>query len=235
LQESLIEAEQPIPYVWLPRDMISSTVQPLRDGSSVEAGLMGIEGLIGLPLWLRRRPTPQLTTAQVPGRARRLAAETFLREAVQRPESPLNGLGAASTHACLVMTGQVAACNRLPAVNERLCRWLCHLHHRIPHRREFPLRQAYLAQLLGGHRPSVSMAASLLQEAGWIRYSRGTMELRDPTGLESGACECLEIREAPFDPIFEQPWLPLAWREQATNLAGDGHVRRRTDGKAREL
>jgi len=68
--------------------------------------------------------------------------------------------------------------------------------------------------MLGAHRPTVSTAASILQKAGFIRYSRGIIKILDPKGLEAGACECLSIMEAQFDKIFDQSWIELARRER---------------------
>ena len=100
------------------------------------------------------------------------------------------------------MTSQVAACNRLHPVNERLCRWLKLVHNRI-RRDEFPLRQEFIAQMLGVHRPTVSTAANLLQQAGLIKYTRGQMRILDAEGLRNGSCECLEIMEKQFEKVFQ--------------------------------
>lgn len=170
---------------------------------------MGLEGMIGIQLWLRQRTTPQHTIVQIPGVGRRMDAEVFLREVVYT-SSPLNELLAAYIHGFLVFTGQTAACNRLHTMDQRLCRWLIMVHNRIPDRRTFPLKQEFLASMLGVQRPTVSLAAAMLQNAGWIRYSRGNLEILDPRGLASGACECYGIIEAQFDKIFHQPWIELA-------------------------
>ena len=211
LGQVLIEPEEPIRYVWFPNDAITSTIQRLSDGSSIESGMMGLEGMVGIQLWLRQRTTPQLTEVQVDGTAERMDAAVFLRE-VASTSSPLNDLVAAYTHGFLVFTGQVAACNRLHSVDQRLCRWLTMVRNRIPDRSSFPLKQEFLAEMLGVQRPTVSTAAGMLQKAGWIRYSRGLVDILDVEGLRSGACECYKIMEAQFEKIFAQPWTELAIR-----------------------
>jgi Mn-dependent DtxR family transcriptional regulator len=118
------------------------------------------------------------------------------------------------SHALLVMVSQTAACNRLHTVDMRMCRWLKMTHNRIQ-RPEFPMRQEFLAQMLGVHRPSVSIAANTLQKAGLISYSRGRMQLLDVEGLAEGACECNELIEPQFDHIFGQPWRALAQAQHA--------------------
>ena len=105
----------------------------------------------------------------------------------------------------LVMTSQVAACNRLHPMNERLCRWLKLVHNRL-RRDEFPIRQEFMAMMLGVHRPTVSTAAKMLQQAGLIRYSRGQMQILDADGLRNGSCECLELIEKQFEKMFDQPF-----------------------------
>jgi CRP-like cAMP-binding protein len=189
----LISPDEIIEYVYFPETCVTSTLQELSDGSTVEAGLMGVEGMVGIQLWLHERQTPSKTLVQVSGRVRRMDAEDFVRE-VMETNSPLNGPIARYTHAFLVMTSQVAACNRLHEIGPRLCRWLKMIHNRVD-RDEFELRQEFIAQMLGVHRPSVSIAARMLQQAGLIDYSRGRMRILDPEGLKNGACECYSLIE----------------------------------------
>ncbi len=200
-QQVLIEANQPITELYFPYDAITSTIQEMNDGDSVETGLMGIEGFVGVQLWLRSPTTPTRTLVQVAGRAHNMHASDFIRH-VRETNSPLNELCAKYSHGFLVMTSQTAACNRLHPVNERLCRWLKLVHNRV-RRDEFPLRQDFVAQMLGVHRPTVSTAANMLQQAGLIRYTRGQMRILDAEGLRNGSCECLEIIETQFQKIFE--------------------------------
>jgi CRP-like cAMP-binding protein len=192
---------EPIPAVFFPYDVVTSTVQEMSDGSTIETGLMGLEGLAGVQLWLRQRSTIASTYVQVPGKALRMTADDFVREIRDRP-SPLNDLIAGYVHAFLVLTSLTAACNRLHPVDERLCRWLRMTYNRAQ-RREFPLRHEFLAQMLGVHRPTLSTAASMLQRAGLISYHYGNLTIKDPEGLAEGACECYDLMEAEFEKIFE--------------------------------
>ena len=203
-QQVVIEPNQEITDLYFPYDAITSTVQEMSDGDSVETGLMGVEGLVGIQLWLHARTTPTRTLVQVGGEAYHMRASDFIRH-VRDTDSPLNGLCAKYAHAFLVMTSQTAACNRLHPINERLCRWLKLIHNRV-RRDEFPIRQEFMAMMLGVHRPTVSTAANMLQQAGLISYSRGQMRVLDADGLRNGSCECLEIIEKQFDAIFEHPF-----------------------------
>jgi hypothetical protein len=210
--EVLIMADEPIKHVLFPYDLVTSTIQDMADGASLEVGLMGIEGMIGIQFWLRQKTTPTRTIVQVPGSGLKMKASVFKKEVMDTP-SPLNELVASYTHAFLVMTSQVAVCNRLHEMDERLSRWLILIYNRTQ-RDEFPLTQEFLAMMLGAHRPTVSTAASILQKAGYIRYSRGIIKILDPKGLAEGTCECLQLMESQFDKIFDQPWIELA-RQQA--------------------
>ena len=175
----------------------------MNDGASVETGLMGVEGFVGVQLWLRARTTTTRTLVQVAGRAHSMRASDFIRH-VRDSDSVLNNLCAKYVHAFLVMTSQTAACNWLHPINERLCRWLKLVHNRL-RRDEFPIRQEFMALMLGVHRPTVSTAANMLQQAGLISYSRGQMRVLDADGLTNGSCECLEIIERQFSKVFEPP------------------------------
>lgn len=199
-QQVLIKPNEEITDIYFPYDAITSTVQEMSDGDSVETGLMGVEGFVGVQLWLRARTTPTRTLVQVPGEAYHMRAGDFIRH-VRDTDSPLNELCAKYVHAFLVMTSQTAVCNRLHPVNERLCRWLKLVHNRI-RRDEFPIRQEFIAQMLGVHRPTVSTAASMLQQAGLITYSRGQLRILEPEGLKNGSCECLGIMEGQFAAVF---------------------------------
>jgi hypothetical protein len=200
-QQVLIEPNKEITDIYFPYDAITSTIQQMSDGDAVETGLMGIEGFIGVQLWLHARTTPTITLVQVPGRAHHMRASDFIRQ-VRDAHSPLNELCAKYSHAFLIMTSQTAACNRLHPLNERLCRWLKLVHNRL-RRDEFPIRQEFIAMMLGVHRPTVSTAANMLQQAGLISYSRGQMRVLDAEGLRNGSCECLEIMEKQFEKVFQ--------------------------------
>ena len=98
--ETLIKANSKITHMYFPIDGVTSTVQELSDGSSVEVGLMGVEGFIGVQFWLHSEQTPTRTLVQLAGRAYRLDAEDFRREIMQR-NSTFNALCARYTHGFL--------------------------------------------------------------------------------------------------------------------------------------
>jgi Mn-dependent DtxR family transcriptional regulator len=103
------------------------------------------------------------------------------------------------------MTSQTALCNRLHDVNTRLARWLSLVYDRIQ-RAEFPMRQEFIAMMLGVHRPAVTIAANTLQNAGLLSYRRGLITIRDAVGLRESACECYALIEAQFDKLYGREW-----------------------------
>ena len=208
-EDTFIEPGEPIAHVFFPYDAVSSTVQETADGNSVETGLAGVEGMIGIPLWLHNASAPTRTFVQIPGYGYRMKAADFVREVRDNPGSPLNALLARYTNAFLNFTSFAAACNRLHTLDQRLCRWLKLAHNRAQ-RDEFPLRQEFMAQMLGVQRPTLSTTAHMLQKAGLIGYTRGQMKILDAEGLADGACECYEAMEREMDGIFERPWRDLA-------------------------
>jgi len=208
LEDVLIEPDEPIKHIFFPFNSVTSTIQEMPDGESVETGLMGVEGVIGIQLWLGMPTTPTRTIVQVAGQGHLMKASDFVREVRDRP-SPLNRFVGRYTHAFLSMTSIAAACNRMHTLDQRMCRWLKLIHNRVRND-EFPMRQQFMAQMLGVQRPTVSTTAHILQQAGLITYSRGQMKILDPEGVVDGACGCYELMEREMDRIYDVPWRELA-------------------------
>jgi CRP-like cAMP-binding protein len=162
------------------------------DGKTVEVGLTGKEGFIGLPVIFGFKSSALRVVTQGEGTAYRIEVDTLLRMLPRCPElekqlqrfSML--LGMQST--------QLAACNRLHDVVDRLARWLLMSHDRIGSD-ALPLTQEFLAQMLGSRRASVTEAAGALQKAGAIEYSRGSVNILNRRKLEESACGCYEAIE----------------------------------------
>ena len=195
-RDILQEPQRPIPYVYFPSSGVVSVVIPLDGmGDGVEVGLVGREGLIGLPVLLGADSTPARWVVQVPGEALRIAAEEFRDHVVRRS---LRDLLLLYTNAFMAQVSQSVACNAMHPVEERLCRWLLTVHTRVD-ADQFPLTHEFLGAMLGVRRASVTEAARGLQEAGLIRYARGRLEVLDRAGLESAACGCHRAVQAELD------------------------------------
>jgi len=169
-----------------------SILSVFPDGKSVEVGLVGKEGFIGSPLVAGFRTTPTQATVQVEGSAFRVDGETLIpilrqcRKLERRLQQFSQILGMQVT--------QIAACNRLHEVTERLARWLLMSADRTGSD-SVPLTQELMAQMLGTRRSSVTVSAGMLQKAGLIAHSRGEVEIVDRPKLEEAACECYGIMQ----------------------------------------
>lgn len=197
LKQSLTEPGAPIDYVYFPLNSVVSVIQMMSDGSSVETAVIGREGFIGIQAWLRKTKSSVRNLVQAPGTALRIKRDVFEKEVIHKG-SPWNDLLAGYIDSYITLTSIIAACNRIHHVNERLCRWLKMTQNRASSD-TFPMRQEFMADMLGVQRPSVSLAANALKRAGLIRYERGMMTVLDSKGLEEGACECYSLIEGLFE------------------------------------
>ena len=167
-----------------------SILSVFPDGKSVEVGLVGKEGFVGLPLVVGFRTASTRATTQIEATAFRVDGETLVKILPQCPRLERSLQQFAQIAA--METTQIAACNRLHEVTERLARWLLMSADRIG-LNSVSLTQELLAQMLGTRRSSVTVAAGLLQKAGMINYGRGDVQIVDRQKLEEAACECYGI------------------------------------------
>ena len=163
-------------------------VQP--DGKSVEVGLIGKEGFVGLPLLVGYHTSPTRTMVQGDATAYKCDAKTLGQLIRQCPglERHLHRFG----QKLAMQTTQIAACNRLHEVEERLARWILMSQDRILSDK-LPLTQEFLGQMLGVRRASVTVSAGILQKAGLISHTRGSVTILDRPRLEDAACDCYGI------------------------------------------
>jgi CRP-like cAMP-binding protein len=167
-----------------------SILSVLPDGKSVEVGLVGKEGFIGLPLVAGFRTAPTRAIVQIEGSVFRIDGEILKGILLQCPK--LERRLQQFSQVMAMQVTQIAACNRLHEVEERLARWLLMSADRIGSN-SVPLTQELIAQMLGTRRSSVTVAAVMLQRAGLIAHSRGDVEIVDRQKLEEAACECYGI------------------------------------------
>jgi CRP-like cAMP-binding protein len=188
--EVLAEIGEPIRHVYFPETGIISILSRVADGTLIENGTVGCEGMAGFPLALGVEWTPAVIMGQVPGTSWRLAAGTF-RELL--PTLPaLDALLRRYSVYFIAQVSQSLACNSLHSVERRCARWLLMTHDRVGGD-EFTLTHEVLSQMLAVRRASVSEAADALRDRGVIQYSRGRVMVTDRDGLEGAACECYRI------------------------------------------
>jgi CRP-like cAMP-binding protein len=174
-------------YLYFPTSCVVSLLHTMHDGSVAEMGLTGNDGAVGIAIFLGGETMPNRAVVQVAGGAFRMKEKTLLEEFARG--GPLQSLLLRYTQALLIQISQTAVCNRLHAVEQRLCRWLLLSHDRVKSN-EIQMTQEFIANMLGGRRESVTVAAGHLQGAGLIRYSRGHITIVNRQGLEAIVCEC---------------------------------------------
>jgi len=177
-------------YVYFPNHGVLSMLTVLESGEAVEIATVGNEGIADLSVFLGLKVATSRLINQVPGEVWRLERASFLQLVSQCPGLRA-GLGFYMV-AMFTLVSQSAACNRLHSLEERCARWILMTHDRVD-ADTFPLTQEFLSTMLGVRRPSVTVAAGMLQKAGFITYSRGNMTVVDRAALEASACECYQI------------------------------------------
>jgi CRP-like cAMP-binding protein len=195
LRTQLLDGKAP-GYAYFLEEGLASVVLPMKAGGTVEVGVIGTDGVVGLPVLLGAGRMPGETFIQVEASGYRIKAQR-LKEEFERPSELRRHLHK-YVMANLVQSAQNAACNRLHPIAERLARWLLTCHDRIRSDR-MPLTHEFLAQMLGAPRTTVTLAAGILHEAGLIDYSRGHVTIKNRSGLEKAACECYRVVRNEFD------------------------------------
>jgi CRP-like cAMP-binding protein len=193
--------DQPVEYNYFPETALVSLLNILSDGTSVEVGVVGRDGVVGITPLLEGSRAVTQAIVQITGEALRISARA-LKEEFKRGEQ-LQAVLLRYTRMLLTQVSQTAVCNCLHNVDQRLARWLLMAKLRIESD-DLPLTQEFIAHMLGARRAGVSEAAGVLQDAGLISYSRGHIVILDFKGLEEAACECYQIVRKEFQKALDQ-------------------------------
>lgn len=167
---------------------LASLEVPTSEGTSIEVGVVGRSGFVGIPLLCGVERTLIRTVVQIRGSGYRIKGEDLERILRAAPQLELR-----MKHYALLQgmqVAQMAACNRLHDLGQRLARWLLGAADRVG--LEFPITQEHLAQMLGTGRASLSVVASRIRKTGVIQYARGSLRILDRSSLEALSCECYE-------------------------------------------
>jgi CRP-like cAMP-binding protein len=190
LGDIVYEAGSRPEYVYFPTGCVVSLLYTTEDGTTAEVGLTGNDGIVGIALFLGGDTTPNRAIVQIAGNAFKMRAKILQDEFARG--GAVQQLLLRYTQALITQISQTAVCNRLHAVEKRLCRWLL-LSHDLVQSDDLAMTQEFISNMLGGRRESVTVAAARLQEARIIRYSRGRITILDRAALESAVCECYRI------------------------------------------
>ncbi|MCB4821906.1 Crp/Fnr family transcriptional regulator [Roseicella aerolata] len=187
LRHVLHAPDAPIGAVHFPETSWISLLAMLEGGDAAGVGMIGREGMVGLPLLYGTDQSPFEAMAQMGGNALRLDAAAF-RDALEHSPA-LRALLLRYARAFSTQVSWTAACNGRHLLEQRLTRWMLIAHDRAGGD-DFPMTHEFLAMMLGVRRAGVTVAAGALQRAGLIRYDRGRITVSDRRGLEAAACEC---------------------------------------------
>lgn len=179
-----------IDFAYFVNEGMISLVALNHDGRSVEVGIVGKEGMVGMSLMMGLRRGIFRSIMQMSGTGLRIRAKVFQDILHGAPHLRAELCRFALVHGMQV--AQLAACNRLHEIDQRLARWLLMCQDRVDSQL-LPLTHDFLAQMLGTGRPSVSLAAAVLEDAGLIENLRGTVRLLNRKSLEEAACECYGV------------------------------------------
>jgi CRP-like cAMP-binding protein len=198
-REVLFDAGDRIEYAYFPQTGCLSIVTVMEDGGAVEVGTIGHEGMAGASLVNFVESVPTRCVVQVEASAKRIPREAFIAEL--RSNAELLDVMRRYSQAWTDQVGRAGSCNAVHSIEERCARWLVMTHDRVESD-VLPLTQDFLAIMLGVRRPSVTLAASTLQQAGLIEYTRGKITVLDRPRLEAAACKCYRATQAAYERLL---------------------------------
>src|SRR4051812_35474638 len=190
---------QPLQHVYFPRGAVLSILVQMDDGQSVEGATVGHEGMLGLAAFLSDGTSIEDVVCQVAGPAACLDVSALRAASVR--SGPLHEILHRYSLALMGQMTRTAGCNRAHPVEERLARWLLMTHDRVG-ADAFFLTHEFIAAMLGVRRPSVTVAAGILQRAGLIDYRRGNVRIMDRPRLEEAACEDYRLTSEIYEGLF---------------------------------
>lgn len=193
---TLQEPGRRVTDVYFPNGGVFSVTNEMRDGSLVEVATVGIEGMLGIGVFLGDRSGAGRTFQQVPdGPFPSMTVHRFAKESAA--PGPFRNVLARYAQANLLQVMQGAACNALHGAKQRCCRWLLQTQDRVG-ASEFLLKQDFLAIMLGVQRPTVTLVMGALQDSGLIATRYGRIRVLNKRRLERASCECYAVIRAHF-------------------------------------
>ncbi|MFN2493569.1 MAG: Crp/Fnr family transcriptional regulator [Pyrinomonadaceae bacterium] len=189
-EDVLYQADSTISDVFFPGSGIISLLAGVKERGTIEVGMVGREGMVGLPIFMGVKASHNFAVVQGAGFAMSMKATMFRQETSDG--KPLSRILQRYTHSVLTQISQSAVCNQFHSVDARLARWLLMTHDRQD-QDEFQLTQEFLSNMLGVRREAVSKVAGELQRRKLISYSRGRLKVLNRMGLEAVSCSCYQL------------------------------------------
>lgn len=197
--EILYQPQEKIRYVYFPEQCLISLISILENGTTLEVGKVGKEGVVGISTVLGSDSNLHSAVVMFPGAARRLEVAVLNKEFKHSQE--LRRLLLLYVQFLLTQTVQNVTCNSKHKTKSRLARLLLFIYNYLQEE-TFPLTQELIATMLGVRRASVNKAANSLQQANMIRYRRGKITIINPSELERASCECYWAIKNEFQRLF---------------------------------
>lgn len=186
----LHEPNESLRFVYFPNGGLLSIVVVMESGETVECGIVGKEGIAGIPSAVGLRRNPFREVVQIAGDGFKIKVDALQDTLRSSPQLQMMLSRYIVLH-CLQVS-QTAACNRLHSAEQRLARWLLMAQDRVDSG-VLSITHDFLATMLGTDRPTISLAANILQKKRLIEYPRGTVKILNRKKLERSACECYGI------------------------------------------
>ena len=180
----------PIDRLYFLEEGMASITTTFKDGSQVEVGMFGYESVIGVSALMGTKKSLNRVYTQIAGHGYSCPVEDARREF--RLGGYFQLLALRYVQAQLVQAMQSAGCNAKHNFEQRLARWLLICADRA-HSDTFKISHEFLADMLGGRRPTISTTAAILKRKGLIEYTRGEIRILDVPGLMKTSCECYLI------------------------------------------
>jgi CRP-like cAMP-binding protein len=203
MKQTFHRQDEPIHDVVFPGGGACSLVKTLRDGHAAEVATIGGEGAIGASVFFGGRIAECDVLVQVPGPAAYVLSAEIFNDEMERRGAFFNRV-IRYNQALMSQIMQTTVCNGLHSAEQRCCRWLLMTHDRAG-KDEFSFTHEFLAMMLGVRRPTVTLVAASLQNAGLIHYRRGAVTIVDRAGLEAVSCECYETVKSTWRGILPEP------------------------------
>jgi CRP-like cAMP-binding protein len=187
---TLHDPSEKVSFAHFPNAGLISLLVATKDGKTVEAGVVGNEGVAGIAIVVGLTKSPLREVALIATDGFKIRAGAMLNILKSTPQLQMT----LSRYAVVqgMQIAQTVACNRLHRIEQRLARWLLMAHDRVGSR-TVPMTHDFLATILGTNRPTVSYAAAILQRRKSIEYMRGTVKIVNRKKLEASACECYHV------------------------------------------
>ena len=194
--EVLYECGDTISHVYFPNDAIISLLSTVKERSTLQIGMIGNEGMVGISVLMGVNKSPTRALVQGTGSAMRMTSAAVQLEVQQMGD--LHRLLQRYTHSLLTHVCQLSTCNRFHALDSRLARWLLMIRDRSSSN-EFRLTQEFIADMLGARREGVNKTIGAMQKKGIIEYSRAQLKILDCDALQRVSCVCYNLIKAEND------------------------------------